>query len=102
MAGVGDGQRAVGIDAGAEAGGEAGRRIEFRNGSGRGHRAEQDVIQVIEHGGRIVRKLVAQGAHQGAGIHGRLQALAADVADHDEQRVVFEREGPGRSRRRRR
>ena len=50
------------------------------------------MIQVIEHCARIVRQLVAQGAHQGARIHGRLQALAADVADHNEERIVLQRQ----------
>ena len=50
------------------------------------------MVEVLEDRGRVVRKLVAQRADQGAGIHGRLQAFAADVADDDEQGVVFERQ----------
>ena len=89
---IGDGQRAVGIDAGAEAGGKAGRGIELRHGSGRRDRAEQDMIQMIEYGAGVVRELVAQRADQGARVHGRLQALATHISNDNEQRVVLQRQ----------
>ena len=54
--------------------------------------ADEDVVEVVEDSGGVVGKLIAQRAHQGAGIHGSLQALAAHVAHHDQQRVVFERQ----------
>ena len=50
------------------------------------------MVQMIEHRGRIVGELVAQRAHQGARIHRCLQAFTADVADHNEQRIVFQRQ----------
>ena len=102
MAGVGDGRGAVGIDSCAEAGGEARGAIELWDRARNRHRADEHAIEMLEHRDRIVGKLVAQRAHQSARIHGSLQALAAHVAHHNQQRIVFERQRPGRNLRRRR
>ena len=92
MAGIGDGHCSIGIDAGAKASGKAGRRIEFRDCARRRDGAEQDMVEMVENSTGVVGELVAQGSDEGAGIHSSLQALAADVAHHDEERLVFERQ----------
>ena len=83
MACIGNGHLAVRIDARAEAGGEAGR--------GTIGYAEHHLVEMRKHCGRIMRELVAQSADQAAGVHGGLQAFAADVTDDDQHGFIFER-----------
>ena len=78
-------QGAVGVDARAEAGGKAGRGVKLRDLAGRSDGADEHAVEVLEDDGGVVRELIAQRADQGAGIHGGLQAFAADVADNDKQ-----------------
>ena len=49
------------------------------------------MIQMAEDGTGIMGELVPESSHQGAGVHGRLQSLAAHVAHDDHHRAVFDR-----------